>query len=282
VDDLLSIGTGPALGGALGSPILAPAVEKESSGPNLKVLYGAVGVLGLGLVAAVLFMVTREPQQIVVTQEVPAAAGTAAPGAATPTAAPTTVVQGGTEAAQPTEVASTAEPEHDSAEETGSSSSRTSDRDRARRGTTTRDRDRASSASTMQAAAASAPSSAMSDPAPSTMRSGDLDALMGQVIGMSAMESTSSAASSSLPEQPSRSAVRSALGGRASAVRACGGGAGGTAMATVTFSGSGSVSSVSVSGVSGSIAGCVSSAVRRAHVPPFSRPSFNVTFPYRL
>jgi predicted Zn finger-like uncharacterized protein len=282
VDDLLSIGTGPALGGALGAPMLAPAVEKESSGPNLKVLYGAVGVLGIGLVAAVAFMMTREPQQIVVTQEVPAAAP-APTGASEPAAAPTTVVQGGDTAAQPTEVA-TATPEP--SDDEPSASSRDNDRDRAR---TAAARER-TSASSMQAAASTSSSSmsesssstAMSDTSSSSMRSGDLDSLMGQVIGMSAMESSSASASSGLPEQPSRDAVRRALGGRSAAVQACGNGAGGTAMAAVTFSGSGSVSSVRVTGVSGSIAGCVSSAVRQAHVPPFSRPSFNVTFPYRL
>ncbi len=284
VDDLLSIGTGPALGGALGSPILAPAVEKESSGPNLKALYGVVGVLGVGLVAAVGFMLTREPQQIVVTQEVPAAAAAAAApenAAGAVPSSPTTVVQGGagTEA-QPTEVAPT-EPSP-----SGESNGTAASRDRDRRDTRDRDRDRATasagSTSSMQSAP-TASTSTMDEPAPSTMRaSGDLDALMGEVIGMSAMESSTSQASSGLPDQPSRSAVRSALGGRAGAVRACGDGSGGTAMAAVTFSGSGSVSSVRVTGVSGSVASCVSSAVRGAHVPPFSRPSFNVTFPYRL
>jgi hypothetical protein len=279
VDDLLSIGTGPALGGALGSPMLSPAPEKESSGPNLKALYAVVGVLGIGLVAAVAYLFTREPQQIVVTQEGPGAAAAAPTAGAAPGA--TTVVAGGE--AQPTEVAAAeAAPSDDDDDEDSDSTAARSTRESSRtRTASTRDRDRTSTTSTMQAA--SAPStSTMSDPAPSTMRaSGDLDALMGEVIGMSATESTSTTASN-LPEQPSRSAVRSALGGRAGAVSACDNGSGGTAMAAVTFAGSGSVSSVRVTGVTGTVAACVSSAVRRARVPPFSRASFNVTFPYRL
>ncbi|MBC7172057.1 MAG: zinc-ribbon domain-containing protein, partial [Polyangiaceae bacterium] len=94
VDDLLSIGTGPVLGGGLGAPVLAPVVEKEESGPNLKILYGLVGILAVGLIGAVGYMATRAPQQIVVTQEVPVAAPT--PANAEPIA-PTTVAAGGAE-----------------------------------------------------------------------------------------------------------------------------------------------------------------------------------------
>ncbi len=277
VDDLLSIGTGPALGGGLGAPILAPSVEKEPAAPNLKILYALVGVLGIGLVGAVAYMATREPERIVVTQEVPTAAAPTTAG--TPATAPTTVAGSDT----PTTTAGTAQNPEPGGATPSTPASPTSSRERDRdRPSTSRDRT-SSSASTATASAMTDPAPTMAaEPAPTTMRagSGDLDSLMNDVIGMSTMETTTMA--SGLPDQPSRDAVRSALGGRAGAVRACGDGSGGTAMAAVTFSSSGSVSSVRVTGVSGSVASCVSSAVRGARVPAFGRPSFNVTFPYRL
>jgi len=69
------------------------------------------------------------------------------------------------------------------------------------------------------------------------------------------------------------------------AVRACGGGQHGTAKVAITFRGStGRVQSAEVSGqFSGTpIASCVARAVRRAKVPPFSKDSFNVTYPFQL
>jgi hypothetical protein len=106
--------------------------------------------------------------------------------------------------------------------------------------------------------------------------SASIDDLLGMAVA--AMES----GGSDLPDTPSRSAVSSALGGRAAAVRACGNGTSGTASVAVTFSSNGRVSSASVSG--GPFAGnsCIANAVRGAHVPPFRQSTFNVNFPYRL
>lgn len=265
VDDLLAIGTGPAVGTGLGAPIIAPPpVEKETKAPNPKGLYAVIGVLAVGLVGAVAYFATREPEKVVVTQEAPAPA---TPSDAAPTA-PTTVAAGADQGAAPPEAAPSAAGPSETSMAAGSSSS-------------SRERDRSAGGRTREASSqmtAEAAPTAMTEEPASSMRSADLDSLMNDVIGTSSM--TSQASSSNLPSQPSRDAVRRALGGRAGAVNACGDG--GTAMAAVTFSSSGRVSSVRVSGVTGSVASCVQRAVRGARVPPFSRSSFSVNFPYRL
>jgi hypothetical protein len=124
----------------------------------------------------------------------------------------------------------------------------------------------------------------------STMRarSGGLDDLMADVLGggmgsMSSMMSSPMAAN--LPEAPARDAVRSALQSVTSAVARCGGGQHGVAMTAISFRGStGRVSSARVSGqfAGTPVGSCVARAVRRAHVPRFSRSSFSVNFPFRI
>jgi hypothetical protein len=91
------------------------------------------------------------------------------------------------------------------------------------------------------------------------------------------------AAAGGAPETPDRGAVRSALSGLSSSVRACGNGQGGTAMVTIVFANTGRVTTASVGGVPpGPVVGCIVGAVRRASLPPFTRPTFSVTYPYPL
>lgn len=86
-----------------------------------------------------------------------------------------------------------------------------------------------------------------------------------------------------LPETPDRGTVRTALQSVSGDVRACGTGQGGTAMVTIVFANTGRVTASEVNGIPpGPVVGCVMTAVRRATLPPFSRATFSVTYPYPL
>jgi hypothetical protein len=119
-------------------------------------------------------------------------------------------------------------------------------------------------------------------------RGGDsIDNLLNTALDRGSRPSTSSmaAASSDLADTPSRSEVASGLGGVQAAVRNCKQGRSGTARARVTFAGdTGRVTSVQVDGdfAGGPENSCIERAVRAARVPPFRRPTFQVTYPYRL
>jgi hypothetical protein len=77
--------------------------------------------------------------------------------------------------------------------------------------------------------------------------------------------------------------VRSALSGLSSSVRACGTGTGGTAMVTIVFANTGRVTTATVGGIPpGPAVGCIVGAVRRASLPPFTRSTFSVTYPYPI
>ena len=134
--------------------------------------------------------------------------------------------------------------------------------------------------------------SAMSDPDPDPgpsssrgMASGSIDDLLNAALGgMSAMSSAmeSAMASSNLPPQPSRDDVGRALRGVSDRVASCGNGTSGVANAAITFADSGRVRSVRVTGVPPAVQSCVARTVRSARVPPFSRSTFNVNFPFRV
>jgi len=103
--------------------------------------------------------------------------------------------------------------------------------------------------------------------------------------GARATPMASSGGGASLPEQPPRDSVASGLRSVAGAVAACGQGQHGVANTTVTISGStGRVSNAQVTGqfAGTPIGSCVARAVRGARFPRFSRPTFQVSFPYRL
>lgn len=68
------------------------------------------------------------------------------------------------------------------------------------------------------------------------------------------------------------------------AVRACGNGQGGTAMVSVVFNNQGRVNTANVSPpfAGTPVGSCVARAVRDAHVPPFSRATFQINYPFPL
>lgn len=87
-----------------------------------------------------------------------------------------------------------------------------------------------------------------------------------------------SGASNTIPDQPSNGATQAALGSVLGAARACVAGMTGTSTASITFNSEGRVAKVSVSGpAAGTPAGaCIQSALSRARVSPFTKPSFVV------
>ena len=98
-----------------------------------------------------------------------------------------------------------------------------------------------------------------------------------------AAERAPETSASTLPETPDRGAVRSALSGLSSAVRACGTGTGGTAMVTIVFESVGRAISATVGGIpAGPEVACIVGVVLRATVPPFTRSTFSVTYPYPI
>jgi hypothetical protein len=77
----------------------------------------------------------------------------------------------------------------------------------------------------------------------------------------------------------------SAMSGVSGAVSACGNGEHGTATVAITVSGS--TGRVTGANVTGQFAGtpvgsCIARAVRGATFPHFTRPTFNVTYPFRI
>lgn len=289
-DDLLSIGGSGGLGSSLGAPVLAPAApEPEEGNKKMMLILGGVGILVVGLLVALIVVLTREPAPVA--QAGAPGANTAGPG--TPETPATAAAAGGTEAAtenagQPvtgtmTEEASDEgdegegdEGEADEGDDEGGSASGRRSR-RARRG-----------ARGGSGGGSGGGSTAMSDPAPamtSRMSNGSIDDLLDQAIGgggsmMSA--AMSSAMASNLPAQPSRDDVGRALRGVSGRVAGCGSGTAGVANASISFASSGRVRSVRVTGVPPAVQSCVSRGVRSARVPPFSRSSFSVNFPFRV
>ena len=81
-----------------------------------------------------------------------------------------------------------------------------------------------------------------------------------------------------VPQKPSTGAVQAAIGSVLGSARACVAGHKQPSRATLTFSSDGRVRSVAISGpAAGSGAeGCIRSALSRARVQPFSRPTFSV------
>lgn len=289
-DELLSMGGGQTGAfSSLGSPMLAPplaAAAEETKGKNtmLYVGFGVLAIAVLGMGGGMFYLLTREPQQVVV--QAPAAP-VAAAAAATPAAA----AEGTKPAAEePTEgekaaAKAAAEAEEKAGDSEGSGSSR-------RR----RSSGSGSSSAGSEPAASSGSSAREEDepaPAKTTKSSANatIDDLLGGALGSgSGGGSTKKAApapapASNLPEQPSRDDVMNALRSVDDAVKACGGGQHGVAMAAITVAGNtGRVSSVNVSGqFQGTPVGsCVARAVRAAKFPKFSRPDFKVNFPFRI
>ncbi len=81
-----------------------------------------------------------------------------------------------------------------------------------------------------------------------------------------------------VPQKPSTGAVQAAIGSVLGSARACVAGHKQPSRATMTFGSNGRVKSVAVSGPAGGTAAesCIRSALSRARVQPFSRPTFSV------
>jgi len=289
VDDLLAIGTGG--GAALGAPLLGPAPDETSYG-NRWLWIGGVAIaliaifgsaVGLGVVLG-----GSDEDALEITAENQAAPAVPIPGsnavaasAQAPIEPPDEALAAG-DGTQPIQAATI----EDNAPEPAPGLEEPSPKKRSASDTPRRARTPRRTAS---AASASSPASS---PAPKK-RSGNLDALMDEVVGGSSpttrpkrSSTTSSRDSSSLPDAPSRNDVKTALQGVSGGVKACRKDSGGTATVQVTFSGkTGRASGAKVA--SGPFKGtpigsCIESAVKRARVPRFKQSSFKVTFPYRL
>jgi predicted Zn finger-like uncharacterized protein len=285
VDDLLAIGTG---GAALGGPLLGPAPLETSEGNRWLWIGGAalivIAIVGAGIgVGMALGGSNEDGLEITAVGEQPP--GQEAPGG-DPNAAPAPVeppdhalataepVQEAATIGEPTELPPAPEPESAAIAAAPAPKKRTTATSSKRRRST-------DSAATSQPA-----------PPPQKRSGNNLDALMDEVVGGSSSpkprqtKRSSSSSDSSLPDAPSRSAVKTALQGVSGGVKSCRKGSGGTATVNVAFSGkTGRVSSARVA--SGPFKGtpvgsCIESAVKRARVPRFKQSSFKVTFPYRL
>jgi predicted Zn finger-like uncharacterized protein len=89
---------------------------------------------------------------------------------------------------------------------------------------------------------------------------------------------------SDLPPSPSRDEVLAAMRGVESAVRACASGSEkGTAEVQITVAGTtGRVTNATVTGITGEVGSCIARAARNAKFPHFSKPTFQVKYPYRF
>jgi len=301
VDDIMSVGASSGMASPLAAPVLAPVAVPSMPAPtvmaeparpqgiNKTILATGVAVaailVGGGVGAA--WLVSRNNSE----QQAPAMAANTNPNAlpvgavAAPTAPPSAAP------AAPTTPEAAPPPSAAPAPAAGGSEARDRDRDRPR------DRDRGSSGSAAAPAAASARVPAPSAPTPSAPAarpsaagSASIDELLGRVGGGSRPAAAPSGGGSApapaaegAPETPDRGAVRSALSGLSSSVRACGTGTGGTAMVTIVFANTGRVTTATVGGIPpGPAVGCIVGAVRRATLPPFTRSTFSVTYPYPI
>ncbi|MBT8451145.1 MAG: zinc-ribbon domain-containing protein [Deltaproteobacteria bacterium] len=282
VDDLLAIGTGG--GAVLGAPLLGPAPDESTYGNRWLWIGGVaialIAIFGAAVGVGMAFGGSDE-DALEITAETEAAPAVTVPGSnagAASAKAPVEVSDQALAAAKGVEPIQAATIE-DNAPEPAPELVEPAPKKRVASNTQRRPR----------TAKSAAPAPA---PAPKK-RSGNLDALMDEVVGGSSStkkprqaSSTSSRDSSSLPDAPSRSDVKTALQGVSGGVKACRKDSGGTATVNVTFSGkTGRASGAKVA--SGPFKGtpvgsCIESAVKRARVPRFKQSSFKVTFPYRL
>jgi predicted Zn finger-like uncharacterized protein len=87
-----------------------------------------------------------------------------------------------------------------------------------------------------------------------------------------------------MPPSPSRDEVLAAMRGVEPAVRACATGAEkGMAEVQITVAGNtGRVTNATVTGITGEVGSCIARAARNAKFPKFSKPNFQVKYPYRF
>jgi len=285
VDDLLAIGTGG--GAAFGAPLLGPAPDETTFG-NRWLWIGGVAIaliaifgsaVGIGVVLG-----GSEEDALEISAETETAPSVPIPGSNAVAASAQAPIEPPDEALAAAEAAEPigAVTIEDNAPEPAPELVEPAPKKRSASNTQRRPR------------AAKSTTSSSPEPAPAPKkRSGNLDALMDEVVGGSSPKTkwkqtsaSSSRDSSSLPDAPSRNDVKTALQGVSGGVKACKKDSGGTATVNVTFSGkTGRASGAKVA--SGPFKGtpvgsCIESAVKRARVPRFKQSSFKVTFPYRL
>ncbi len=89
---------------------------------------------------------------------------------------------------------------------------------------------------------------------------------------------------SDLPASPSRDEVLAAMRGVEGPVRACvTGGEKGVAEVQITVAGTtGRVTNATVTGITGEVGSCIARAARNAKFPRFSKPTFQLKYPYRF
>lgn len=305
VDDIMSVGASSGLASPLAAPVLAPvavpvapiAAAPEPAKPQgvnkTVVVTGiAVAVILVGGIVTATLMLNRnnrdEQQQQVAMNNAPQqpAASPAAP--TVPESAPTPAAPA---APAPTAAAPTAPapaapapaaPEHEAPS-------------REHRGEREHRSERPSTAAAAPTPAPAPAQAAARTAAPAPARTGtaSIDDLLNRVGNAPARPAAGAntggntgggnTGGGDVPETPDRGTVRSALQSVAGAVRACGTGQGGTAMVTIVFANTGRVTTANVGGIPpGPAVGCIVGAVRRASLPPFSRPTFSVTYPYPI
>lgn len=285
VDDLLAIGTGG--GAVLGAPLLGPAPDESSYGNRWLWIGGValaiIAIIGAG-VGVGMALGGSDQDALEITAESETAPAVTVPGSNAVAASAKAPVDTSDQAlaaqaaAEPVQAATIEDNSPEPAPELAEPAPKK------RVASNTQRRPRATRSTKSEAA----------DPAPAPKkRSGNLDALMDEVVGGSSSSkkprqasAPSSRDTSSLPDAPSRNDVKTALQGVSGGVKACRKDAGGTATVNVTFSGkTGRATGAKVA--SGPFKGtpvgsCIESAVKRARVPRFKQSSFKVTFPYRL
>jgi predicted Zn finger-like uncharacterized protein len=302
VDDILTVGASGGLSSPLAAPVLAPVavpvaavvapVEPPRAAAGSKnmnfAIIGAALIVVAGGIGAALIVKGRgdgdapNPAVAANTNPNPTAA-TPAP-TAQPESAPTP-----TPAAEPATAPAAAPAAAPTAAPTPAGEARERERERPRERPSNTASNAARTAPTAApaapAAAPAAPAAAPARPRPAAA-SGSLDDLMNSVARPTANANGPAAAAPApgTPEGPARADVVAALRAVGSAVRACGTGSGGTATVTVVFNSQGRVNTANVAPpFGGTPAGsCIAVAVRGAHLPPFTRPTFSVTYPFPL
>jgi predicted Zn finger-like uncharacterized protein len=300
VDDILTVGTSGGLSSPLAAPVLAPVVVPvaaavapiEAARPaagsknmNFAIIGAALIVVAGGIGAALIVKGRGDgdaPNPAVAANANPNPNPTAATQAPTAETAPTPTPEPAPVPTAAPAVAPTAAP-------TPAGETRDRERPRERPSNTASNGARNAPAAAPTAAPTTAPAAAPAAApvrAPRPAAGGSLDDLMNSVARPTANANSPAAptAPAGAPEMPGRTDVGAAMRAVGPAVRACGTGSGGTATVTVVFNSQGRVNTANVAPpFGGTPAGsCIAVAVRGAHLPPFTRPTFSVTYPFPL
>jgi predicted Zn finger-like uncharacterized protein len=321
VDEILSVGAGGGLASPLAAPVLAPvpapavpaAAEAKPKGSNTTVIASVLGasiiLVGGGLGAVYLLKSGQPTTQVGAEGSGPNTANTSPAGAANNAGAnnagATNAAGTGTPVAPAG--ANPNPPVGNGASATGSSNHAGQSEPSSGRGERTTRPSRPSgtgnsgSSSSGAQTASNPPANNNSAPAPSNAPAaggnncaqrcrGDIACLLqcgtARPSGGSNPSGPAAPAASAGagPEAPSRNDVMTAMRGVQPAVRACAEGQTGLATVTITFASTGRVTTANVAPpFAGTPAGsCIARAVRAATVPPFTRPTFQVNYPFAL